>query len=109
MDLFVPSLPQIMRYFETTEQVIQWTFSFNFFGFFITSLFCGALSDAIGRRKVLLFGTALFVLGSVLTVTATRIELFLLGRLVQGIGVSAPAVVSMAMIADMFEGPVFVR
>ncbi len=109
MDLFVPSLPEVMRYFSTTEQVIQWTFSFNFFGFFVSSLFCGALSDALGRRVVLLAGTALFVLGSFFTVGATQIEFFLLGRLIQGIGVSAPAVITMAIMADLYEGVTFVR
>lgn len=109
MDLFVPSLPEVMRYFGTTEQVIQWTFSFNFFGFFISSLFCGALSDVLGRRVVILAGTALFVLGSFFTVTATSIEMFLFGRLIQGIGVSGPAVVTMAILADLYEGTLFVR
>ncbi|MEI6806586.1 MAG: MFS transporter, partial [Myxococcaceae bacterium] len=109
MDLFVPSLPEVMRYFDTTEQIIQWTFSFNFLGFFVSSLFCGALSDTYGRRVVLLTGTALFVLGSFLTVAATQIEFFLLGRFIQGVGVSAPAVVTMAIIADLYQGVSFVR
>jgi DHA1 family bicyclomycin/chloramphenicol resistance-like MFS transporter len=109
MDVFVPSLPEVMRYFVTTEQVIQWTLSFNFFGFFISSLFCGPLSDALGRRVVLLSGTALFVAGSFFTVTASSVEVFLFGRFIQGIGVSAPAVVNMAIIADLYEGALFVR
>lgn len=109
MDLFAPALPEAMRYFQTTEQVIQWTFSFNFFGFCIASLFCGALSDALGRRVILLSGTSLFVLGSIFSVTATQIEFFLLGRFIQGVGVSAPAVVVVAIMADLYQGAAFVR
>lgn len=109
MDLFAPALPDIMHYFKTTEEVIQWTLSFNFFGFFMASLLCGAFSDAFGRRVVLLVGTALFVLGSLLTVTATQVEIFLLGRLIQGIGVSGPGVVVMAILADLYQGTLFIR
>ena len=109
MDLFVPSLPDMMHYFQTTEATIQWALSINFFGFFITSLLCGSLSDAFGRRPVLLIGTALFLLGSMFTVTAIELPMFLLGRFIQGIGVSAPAVVVTSIFADLYTGAIFSR
>ncbi len=109
MDLFAPSLPDAMKAFGTTEQVIQWTFSFNFFGFFLASLFCGALSDALGRRIVLLSGTALFTLGSALSVWSPSIEIFLAGRLIQGLGVAGPAVVTMAILGDIYKGKAYMR
>ena len=104
LDLYAPSFPQIMHYFNTNEQAIQWTLSLNFLGFFITSLFCGPLADSYGRRPVLLVGTFTFVLGSLLCVFAPNMQVLLWGRLIQGIGVSAPVTVCITVIADLYQG-----
>lgn len=109
LDLYAPSFPQMMHYFSTTEQMMQWTLSLNFLGFFVASLICGPLADAFGRRKVILVGSALFVLGSLVCVWAMSIEMMLLGRLIQGIGVSAPVTVCQAVIADIYQGEQQVR
>lgn len=109
LDLYAPSFPQMMHYFSTTEQMMQWTLSLNFLGFFVASLICGPLADAFGRRKVILVGSALFVLGSLVCLWATSIEIMLLGRLIQGIGVSAPVTVCQAVIADIYQGEKQVR
>lgn len=109
LDLYAPSFPQMMHYFGTTEQAMQWTLSFNFLGFFIASLLCGPLADAYGRRVVILGGSFLFLLGSLICVAANNIEMMFLGRLVQGIGVSAPVTVCMAVIADIYQGDRQVR
>lgn len=104
LDLYAPSFPEMMHFYQTTEQMMQLTLSLNFLGFFVASLLCGPLADAFGRRKVILFGTILFGIGSLICVLASNIELMLLGRLIQGLGVSAPVTVCMAVIADIYEG-----
>lgn len=104
LDLYAPSFPQMMHHFDTSEQMMQWTLSLNFFGFFFASLVCGPLADAFGRRKVILLGSFVFVVGSIVCLFATTINLMLLGRLIQGIGVSAPVTVCMAIIADVYQG-----
>ncbi len=104
MDLFVPSLPQMVTDFGTTDQTIQLTLSLNFLGFFISSLFCGAMADAFGRRPVLIGGSILFVIGGCFCVFSTHIVPFLIGRFIQGIGVSGPATVTTAVIGDLYEG-----
>jgi DHA1 family bicyclomycin/chloramphenicol resistance-like MFS transporter len=104
LDLYAPSFPQMMHFYETTEQMMQLTLSLNFLGFFLASLLCGPLADAFGRRWVILGGTVLFTLGSAVCVFASSIELMLLGRLIQGLGVSAPVTVCMAVVADIYRG-----
>lgn len=104
MDLYAPSFPQMMHHFSTTEQMMQWTLSLNFLGFFIASLFCGPLADAFGRRKIILAGSLIFVVGSFICLVSQSIDVMLLGRLVQGLGVSAPVTVCMAVIADIYQG-----
>lgn len=104
LDLYAPSFPQMLDYFKTTNEMMQWTLSLNFLGFFVAALLCGPLADAYGRRPVILGGSLLFVLGSLLCVIATDMDAMLLGRFVQGLGVSAPTTVCMAVIADIYQG-----
>ncbi len=104
VDLYAPSFPLLRQYFGTTQEAIQWTLSVNFIGFFVSSLFCGPLSDSYGRRPVLIWGSLIFVFGSLLCIAAPTIEILLAGRLIQGLGVSAPITVCVAVIADIYTG-----
>ncbi|NND65493.1 MAG: MFS transporter [Gammaproteobacteria bacterium] len=58
----------------------------------------GWLSDRIGRRSTIAFALLLLAAGSVVCAIATRIEWFLLGRLLQGLG--AIASIWMAWLSD---------
>lgn len=109
LDLYAPSFPQIMHHFETNEQAIQWTLSLNFLGFFLSSLFCGPLADSFGRRPILVTGSIIFALGSIICVFAPSMVVLMLGRFIQGIGVSAPVTICMAVIADIYQGDRQVR
>lgn len=109
LDLYAPSFPTMMHHFGTTEQMMQWTLSLNFLGFFFAILLCGPLADAFGRRGVILWGSAIFVVGSFICLLASNIEAMLVGRLIQGIGVSAPVTVCQAVIADIYRGEKRVR
>jgi DHA1 family bicyclomycin/chloramphenicol resistance-like MFS transporter len=109
LDLYAPSFPQIMHHFKTNEQAIQATLSLNFFGFFLSSLFCGPLADGFGRRPILVTGSIIFALGSIMCVFALSIEILMLGRFIQGVGVSAPVTICMAVIADIYQGDRQVR
>ncbi|MCC5795767.1 MAG: MFS transporter [Methylophaga sp.] len=59
----------------------------------------GMLSDRIGRKKVIAFGLLLFAMGSVIAAMADSIFTVILGRLLQGSGAIAAAV--MALTADL--------
>lgn len=109
LDLYAPSFPQIMHHFGTNEQAIQWTLSLNFLGFFLSSLFCGPLADSYGRRPLLVTGSIIFALGSIMCVLAPNMGILMFGRLIQGIGVSAPGTICMAIIADIYQGDRQVR
>lgn len=104
LDLYAPSFPQMMHFYETSEAMMQLTLSLNFLGFFFASLLYGPLADSFGRRKIILGGTLLFVIGSAICVFAPSIWIMLIGRLVQGLGVSAPVTVCLAIVADIYQG-----
>lgn len=109
VDLYAPGLPQLRQHFATTEAMIQLTLSLNFAGFFLSSLVVGPLSDSCGRRPILLGGACLFVLGSLACVLATNLTWLLLGRFIQGLGVSAPSILAMAVIGDLYDANKQVR
>ncbi|MFN7097816.1 MAG: MFS transporter, partial [Gammaproteobacteria bacterium] len=55
-----------------------------------------------GRKPIILLGLMLFVLGSIFCVGATTYSFLLIGRLLQGIGIAAPAILSFLIIADTY-------
>ncbi|MDD7973167.1 multidrug effflux MFS transporter [Roseinatronobacter alkalisoli] len=70
---------------------------------------CGPVSDAYGRKSVLLGGLVLYVGGSLLASHAMTIEALLGARLLQGLGAAAPRVVATAMVRDLYEGRTMAR
>lgn len=83
---------------------IQYTISILFLGMAIGQLFCGPLSDATGRKKVLYAGIALFFCGSAICFVASSIESLLLGRFIQGLGIAGPYVSAMSIVRDKYAG-----
>ncbi|KJV74903.1 MFS transporter [Orientia tsutsugamushi] len=78
MDMSVPSFPDIARYFNVTEGIIQLTISYNFLGFFIGGFLNGPLSECYARRKIMLAGNALMLLGAIGCVFAPTINSLLI-------------------------------
>jgi DHA1 family bicyclomycin/chloramphenicol resistance-like MFS transporter len=68
------------------------------------TLVTGPMSDAWGRKPVILGGAALYVLGAFLAWAAPTLELLLLARFVQGLGAAGPRVVGMAIVRDLYGG-----
>lgn len=104
MDMVVPSFPDMARYFNTTEEHIQWTLGLNFFGFFTSALLYGPLSESLGRRKIMLWGNILFLIGGLGCALSPSLFILILFRFLQGIGASASCVVAFVMITDVFHG-----
>lgn len=82
----------------------QYVVSALFFGMAIGQLICGPLSDATGRKKVLYGGVLLFLAGTVLCYVATDINTLLVGRFIQGLGVSGPYVSAISIVRDKYAG-----
>ena len=102
IDLAVPSFPFITKGLKTTETLMQLTMSLNFLGFCLAALLYGPLSDSFGRRKTLLIGCSIYVLGGLGCAMMNSIESLLLFRFVQGLGASSGCVILYAMIADIY-------
>lgn len=103
IDISVPSFPDMVHYFNVPEGIIQLTIAYNFLGFCIGGLFFGPLSECYGRRRIMIIGNTLLLIGAVGCVFAPSIFWLLISRFVQGIGVSTSVVV-FAIVADSYKG-----
>jgi DHA1 family bicyclomycin/chloramphenicol resistance-like MFS transporter len=105
IDGMLPALPQIgtdLGVVNANER--QLVISIIFLGQAIGQLFFGPLSDKTGRKPAIFAGYALFIAGSLVSVFSVDFPMMLLGRTVQGLGLSAPRSVSMALVRDRYEG-----
>jgi DHA1 family bicyclomycin/chloramphenicol resistance-like MFS transporter len=80
-----------------------------FLGLGVGQLVSGPLSDTLGRKPVIFMGYFVFALASLLCISAKSIEIMVAGRFLQGIGLSAPRTISMAMVRDRFSGNYMAR
>lgn len=82
----------------------QLVLSALFLGLAVGQMIYGPLSDRFGRKPMIQAGLALFALGSVLSLVATSFSMMLVGRLLQGLGVAGPRILTVAMVRDRYEG-----
>jgi len=102
IDVSVPGFPAMAKFFNVSDSTISLTVALNAFGFSLAAVFYGPLSDSFGRRKLMLAGNFLMMIGSVLCVFAPSIELLLITRFIQGLGASTSAVIVFAMVAESY-------
>lgn len=110
MDAMLPAFPFIAESLAVVDyQKTQWIVSAMILGMVFGEIFFGPLSDAIGRKKSILLGICVYLIGSVVALLASSIEMFLLGRMIQGFGVAGPKIASRALIRDMYKGAAMAR
>ena len=105
IDALLPALEQIgisIGIQDTRDNQLLVTMIFLGLGF--GQLIFGPISDSLGRKSTIYIGFALFVIASFICVTAQDIDTMVVGRILQGIGLSAPRTISIAMVRDSFSG-----
>lgn len=80
-----------------------------FGGFAVGQMLAGPISDSIGRKPTIYIGYSIFVVGCVLSVTATSLDAMLAGRVLQGLGAAAPRIITVAIVRDSYEGRAMAR
>jgi DHA1 family bicyclomycin/chloramphenicol resistance-like MFS transporter len=102
IDTYLPAFTGIQHSLDATPVQMQQTLSAYLFGFALMNLFHGALSDSVGRRPVILVGTAIFTAASVGCALSESIGALVFFRALQGMSSGAGIVVSRAIVRDMF-------
>jgi DHA1 family bicyclomycin/chloramphenicol resistance-like MFS transporter len=110
IDAMMPALPQIGN--ELGVQNInerQLIISMIFLGMAVGQLFFGPLSDRTGRKPAVYAGYGVYMIGSFMAILAASFPMMLAGRLLQGLGVSAPRAITMALVRDRYAGRMMAR
>ena len=103
-DMFLPAYPNIAAFFEVPDAFVQYSLSAVTAGAAIGFFVAGPLSDSLGRKKPVLFFLGLFTFASATLYLAPGIEAFIALRFLQGLAAAAIAVVTQAIIRDLFVG-----
>ena len=105
IDSMLPAMPEIAAELSpgapNRAQLIITSFVL---GMGIGTFLAGPLSDSFGRKPVIVWGAALYIIACALAWVAPNLELVLLARVLQGLGAAAARVVPMAITRDYFAG-----
>jgi len=105
IDTYLPAFGAIRDDLAVPQLAVQQTLSAYLLAFALMMLWHGALSDALGRRPVVIGSLAVFAFATLGCAIAGNIESLWLFRTVQGLCAGAPMVVGRALLRDRFHGP----
>ncbi len=105
IDAILPALPDIAsELIPSSPNKTQFIISSFLVGMGIATLFAGPLSDSFGRKKIICIGGTIFLFGTIIAGTANTLEVVLIGRFIQGLGVAGPRVAALAIVRDLYAG-----
>ncbi|TAL83447.1 MAG: Bcr/CflA family efflux MFS transporter [Rhodanobacter sp.] len=104
IDAVFPSFPLIGARFGVDDTALQQLISVYLVTYAAMSLFHGAISDAIGRKPVIVTGMLVYALASMAAAMSTSFNMLLVCRGLQGVCAGAGLVVGRALIRDSLEG-----
>lgn len=100
MHMFVPALSMAARDLGTSPGEMQLTISLYIAGLGVGQLFYGPLSDAFGRRRLLLGGLVLYTAAGVASALSSGVYALVAARLLQALGGCAGLVLGRAIVRD---------
>ena len=104
VDLYLPSLPQLASFFETSASMTQLTLTTAMIGLAVGQLLLGPLSDKFGRKKPLIISLVIYIISTVLIVFSSNIEMMIVLRVIQGLSSAGSVVISRAIATDLYRG-----
>ena len=104
VDLYLPSLPQLASFFETSASMTQLTLTTAMIGLAVGQLLLGPLSDKFGRKIPLIISLVIYIISTVLIVFSPNIETMIVLRVIQGLSSAGSVVISRAVATDLYRG-----
>ncbi|MGX9890421.1 multidrug effflux MFS transporter [Streptomyces sp. NPDC002276] len=103
-DMYVPGFPAMGDALGASSSAVQLTITAFLAGLVVGQLLIGPISDSLGRRGLLLSGTAAFTVFSVACALAPNVGLLAGARFLQGLAGAAGMVLARAVLTDRFHG-----
>jgi len=103
-DTYMPSFGSMSRDFGVGFDAIQQTLTIYLVAMTVMTLFHGTLSDAFGRRSVIIGSLVIYGIASLGAALAPNLAVLLVSRFFQGVSAGAGGVVGRAMVRDLFSG-----
>ncbi len=104
IDLYLPGMPTMARDLGASAGMVQLSVTVFVVGLAAGQVVVGPLSDAWGRRPLVLGGLATYVVGSVACLAAPTVGWLVAARVVQSLGAAAATLLARAVARDHFEG-----
>ena len=103
-DMYLPAIPTLCEIWSITLPLANLSLTGFFAGFSIFLLLHGPLADQYGRRPVLLGGVSVYILSCVLCASSVSVYMLIVARILQALGASAAAAMSLALAKDLYKG-----
>jgi DHA1 family bicyclomycin/chloramphenicol resistance-like MFS transporter len=103
-DSVLPNFPDIQAHFGISAARMQQTLTAYFAPFAVMMLLHGTLSDAFGRRRIIMLGMAAYAAAAAVCANAQSFEALLVGRFLQGLSAGAGIVIGRAIVRDVYAG-----
>ena len=105
IDTFFPAFHAMEKALSVDAWQLQQVLTAYMVPFAFASLVHGPLSDAVGRRPVMIAGMALYTVGSLACTFAPDYGFLIAARVIQGMTAGVGVVIGRAVIRDLYEGP----
>jgi MFS transporter, DHA1 family, multidrug resistance protein len=102
-DMYLPAIPLLKEQWQQPLVVVNLTLVCFFLTYCLLMLFYGPLSDRFGRRRPLLVGLTIFIIGSLVCAISNGVLALIAARVLQASGAAAATALSLAMCKDLFE------
>lgn len=105
IDAYLPAFPVMQESLHTDAVAMQQSLTAYMLPFSIMMLWHGAISDALGRRRVIIASLCVFLIASVICVLAPNVHVLIIGRVLQGLSAGGGVIVGRAVVRDVLDGP----
>ena len=102
--IFVPALPLIASGLTVNPAKLQAVMACYLLAYGLLQFIYGPISDRIGRKKPLIFGVSLFIVGALVAANSNSFEMLILASLIQGCGTAAGGALCRSIPRDHYCG-----
>lgn len=105
VDAYLPAFQAMERDLGASAATMQQSLTAYMLPFAIMMLWHGAISDALGRKRVILAGLAVYAVAAAICALAPNIDVLIIGRALQGMSAGVGVIVGRAVVRDLLDGP----